>query len=377
MTIKSNTIDDLCLAVSALENQAAFCSLPKDWQFELSGKDCKQLLHNLCTNEIKKLSAGQGCEALIIQVQGRILAHVFIFVEDGKVRVHTTGGDREALLTHFEKYIIMEEVTVNDLSTAGNLVSDTATKGRSKRHFLVTGKLAQERLEKIIGQKLPQVVCGHQTVSICPPVNEPEKQVREVAAHPSGNLTTEIAKIPYGSETFLVSCPSDKEQALVETLLAGGLFQAGDELGRASRIEAGIPLVGIDITEKNLPQEIGREDQTISFTKGCYLGQEVVARIDALGHVNKFLVRLEILPRGEMQQESLETIFTATTSLGWDLLAEGKKIGQLTSVSYSAPRGALIALGVVKRGFETVGNEFELGKSSGERGAIEATVRVI
>jgi folate-binding protein YgfZ len=97
-----------------------------------------------------------------------------------------------------------------------------------------------------------------------------------------------------------------------------------------------MPLYGRDISEQNLPQEVGRDDLAISFSKGCYLGQEIVARLDAYGHVNRLLRQLEF---------ASETV----PAVGAKLLADGQAVGQVTSAVWSPQRQAPIALGYVRR----------------------------
>src|SRR5438046_8506879 len=103
------------------------------------------------------------------------------------------------------------------------------------------------------------------------------------------------------------------------------------------RIEAGYPLYGRDITDKNLPQEIDRDRLAISFTKGCYLGQETVARIDALGHVNRLLRGIKFLT-------------SAIPERGTELQSGGKVVGHVTSSCWSPGIGAPLALGFLRRG---------------------------
>ena len=102
------------------------------------------------------------------------------------------------------------------------------------------------------------------------------------------------------------------------------------------RLEAGVPLFGQDITDDNLPQEIGRDKLAISFTKGCYLGQETVARIDALGHVNRQLVGLR---------------FEGGTvpPAGTKLVADGKEVGHVTIAAWSPKLDARLAMALVRR----------------------------
>jgi len=102
------------------------------------------------------------------------------------------------------------------------------------------------------------------------------------------------------------------------------------------RIEAGTPVYGKEITEKNLPQEIGRDDRAISFVKGCYLGQETVARLDALGHVNQLLKGL-VFEAGSPCPEPGSPVEDAA-----------KRVGAITSSAFSPVRDAPIALAIIR-----------------------------
>lgn len=134
--------------------------------------------------------------------------------------------------------------------------------------------------------------------------------------------------------------------------LGAGETLSGDQF-QAYRIERGFPLDQVDIDEKSLPQELNRDALAISFTKGCYLGQEPVARIDALGHANRKLVPLQV--KGE-----------SSLSPGDELSAKGKPVGSVTSVAWSESLGAPIALAYVRRGHEQPGKVVEspVGKAT-------------
>ena len=114
-----------------------------------------------------------------------------------------------------------------------------------------------------------------------------------------------------------------------------GLVEAGPEVFEVLRIEAGTPVFGKDITEKNLPQEIGRDARAINFVKGCYLGQETVARLDALGHVNQILRGLVFEP-GALARSPVH------------LESEGKNVGVASSCAFSPVRNAPVALVIVR-----------------------------
>jgi folate-binding protein YgfZ len=108
-------------------------------------------------------------------------------------------------------------------------------------------------------------------------------------------------------------------------------------------MESAWPLWGVDFDDSNLPQEIGRDAAAVSFRKGCYLGQETVARIDALGHVNKQLVQIQF--SGEV-----------VPSAGAGLSQEGQLVGRVTSAAWSPRVSAAIALAMVKRGSNKFGS---------------------
>jgi folate-binding protein YgfZ len=109
-----------------------------------------------------------------------------------------------------------------------------------------------------------------------------------------------------------------------------------------ARLEAGFPWFGIDITADNLAPEVGRDKQAISYVKGCYLGQETIARIDALGHVNRLLVGVAIEA-------------AAVPPQGSELTAAGKTVGHVTSAVFSPRLQAPLALAYVRRGYNEPG----------------------
>ena len=135
-----------------------------------------------------------------------------------------------------------------------------------------------------------------------------------------------------GPKGYLVACNREALDDVIRLLLDAGAVRCGADVCEAARIEQGTPWFGCDITDENLPQEIDRNQQAINFTKGCYLGQETVARIDALGHVNRLL-------RGvKFSGESIPTP-------GTELCAGGKVLGHVTSACWSPRLNSPLALG--------------------------------
>jgi folate-binding protein YgfZ len=138
--------------------------------------------------------------------------------------------------------------------------------------------------------------------------------------------------------SFLVRAAREDLATVWSELLQAGARPCGEQALDAARIEAGHPIYGRDISDKNLPQEIGRDQHAISFVKGCYLGQETVARIDALGHVNKTLVGVRF------HGEQIPQPGLALTS------ADGQTVGEVTSAAWSGRLRSPLALAYVRRG---------------------------
>ena len=143
-----------------------------------------------------------------------------------------------------------------------------------------------------------------------------------------------------------------------------GLAELDLESFEVLRIEAGTPVFGREVTERNLPQEIARDKQAINFVKGCYLGQETVARIDALGHVNQLL-------RGLLLDSS-----ASPPAPGTVIEAEGKRVGFVTSSAVSPGWHAPIALAMIRRAHARAGTEVLLNRPGEPSSpAVPATIR--
>ncbi len=156
-----------------------------------------------------------------------------------------------------------------------------------------------------------------------------------------------------GPGSYFIAGERGSLDAVSLVLEAEGAIPCGREVLETVRIEAGFPWFGADITVANLPQEVARDRQAIHFNKGCYLGQETVARIDALGHVNKSLVSLRF---------SGQTV----PPPGTELRSGEQVVGTVTSASWSPLLQAPLALGYIRRGHSALG-----GKSTSDAGDAE------
>jgi folate-binding protein YgfZ len=294
---------DFLAQYNALSNAAGFALLPGRTILSVAGTDRTQFLQSFTTNDIKKLTPGCGCEAFVTNTHGKTLGHVMVFCEADYFLLDSSPNQAATLIEHFNRYVITEDVVFTDRTV-------------DLHDILLAGPKAAGVLKSVSSG--------------------------EIHAYP-----VEFA----GPLAFFIQAAPAAIPAVTETLATAGAIPCEADSVECARLEAGTPLFGIDITADNLPQEVGRDRQAISFTKGCYLGQETVARIDAVGHVNRLLVGLKFL--GPQIPVS-----------GTILHANEKDVGHVTSAAWSPRLNAPLALGYVRRNFSKPGTK--LSSSGGD-----------
>lgn len=300
---------------------------------ELTGKDRAKFLHNFCTNDILKLAVGQGCEAFVCNVKGRILGFITVFVTESSLWIETVPGAATGLIAHLDRYLIREEVTLTDQSA-------------NVTEVLLTGPQARTMLSAVIGD-----------VSATD-----DWPLYHTETTPFNGIVVRVARIDtLGDPTWLLIAPRAAAPMLVQQLEAAGAERGSPEFAESLRIAAGFPHYGRDISEDHLAQEVGRTTRSISFTKGCYLGQEPIARLDALGHTNRELRRL--------RSESSTPIINGAILRDADGTQD---IGIITSAA-PAPNGiGSVALGYLKSRWTAPDSRVLVAS---EAGMIEAVVQ--
>ncbi|MDG3003724.1 CAF17-like 4Fe-4S cluster assembly/insertion protein YgfZ [Paludisphaera mucosa] len=282
-------------------------------RLDVAGPDRAKFLQNLTTNDVKRLPVGSGCEAFVTSPQGKTLAFVSIHARPDSILLRTDHDGLALGLPHLQKYGIFDEVGIEDVSA-----------GSTEYH--VVGPGAAEWLQSE-GATLPD-----------------GKDLSSIATQVHGLEILCVRESPTGRPGFTLISFGDVA-AVGEGLRGAGLVELDSEEFEALRIEAGTPVFGREITEKTLPQEIGRDDRAISFVKGCYLGQETVARLDALGHVNKILKGLRFRAGDPVPPA------------GAILEAEGKAVGSVSSAAFSPGWDAAVGLGIVRVSHASPGAE--------------------
>jgi folate-binding protein YgfZ len=282
-------------------------ALPHWTRLAITGADRQNFINNFCTNNVRKLEPGQGCEAFITNVKGHALGHGWFWALENELLYDTVPGQGGALVAHWDRYIIREKVELEDRT-------------ESTAFWCLTGETAAQALAKF-GEF---------------PAQAPRIGSLTIAGSPV--LAARVSWLP--EPTWTLSCDAKVKPLIEDSLVASGVVLASKTEWNTARIAARLPLFAQDISDENLPQELARDKLAISFTKGCYLGQETIARLDALGQVTKLFVGLRPV-------EAL----TTEPPLPLELSTAGKVVGKVTSFSPLAPPEANLpqALGFVRR----------------------------
>ena len=295
---------------SALNNGALFFDRSDRMRMRISGEKAAELVTGMVTNDVSGLVPGEGQYAAALTPKGKIVADVRIFALDNALLIDTSAAAAPGWKEMVRKYINPRVAPYHDVTLE---MSDIGVFGGSAR--AMTSRLTG--------------------------IDE-----RDLAALPSyshmgatfGDVRLTVAKVPeVDFDGFEIFVPAMAAQDLRGKLLAQGIAAGTFETWEIARIESGRPQWGIDMDETTLPQEANFDELgAISYTKGCYIGQETVARIHFRGHVNRFLRRLRFVTRPAPPR-------------GAELLDEsGKPIGDVRSVALS-PRYGGVGLGMVRR----------------------------
>lgn len=306
--------------IDALLDGAGVADLSARTQIEVTGTDRASFLHNLSTNEIRKLKPGGGCEAFFCDARGHIQAHAYFFCREQSLVIDSVPSAADVLMPHLDRYLIREDAQLTDRS--GEWCE-----------LLLAGPHSGELLARLSGID-PAALAG---------------RVATTEASLAENYV-QIRRFDFaGPNSYAIVGASGARDGIWIALRALGATPCGDQAVEALRIAAGSPLNGVDITSRNLPQEVARDERTISFIKGCYLGQETVARIDALGHVNRLLcgLRFSLAGPGDLR-----------AAAGMALTVGGQSVGEITSAAQSARLGQ-VGLGYVRREHATPGSRLD------------------
>jgi folate-binding protein YgfZ len=292
--------------------------------FSLAGPDRARYLNAVLTSNIRDLAPGQGAIGLLLNAQGHILAELETFALDDRLLIFGHAFRREETAAVLEKFIIMDDATLSD---------ETATSGT----LAVEGPAAPELLRALTGVDLSALPpYGHSTAAI---------------TSPSGaNISCRVIRHSLfgapGAE-FLLSLDdlADAWQALTAAAKARDGGPIGCRALNSLRLEAGIPWFGADFDERQIPHEAALENSHISYTKGCYTGQEIVERVRSRGHVNRRRVGLAF------SATEPPAIGSPLTAPGGPAAGESAptETGHVTSAAFSPLARKPIGMGYLRR----------------------------
>ena len=286
-----------------------------------TGPDRVRYLNALLTNNIKELAENRGRVSLFLNPQGQIQAEIETYALREELFCVSYAMIRERLIEGLEKYIIMDNVTLSDQTEEYGTLA-------------VEGPKAAELAAELAGVDLGGMA---------------ELESREVAV---GAVPCRvIRRSPGGVSGAEFLAKRGEIEALWKVVVEAARRHGGGPAGYAAlnvvRLEQRIPWFGYDFGEKQIPHEAGLQDSHISYTKGCYTGQEIVERVRSRGQVNRVRVSLRI-----------EGAEAAAPNAG--LLAEGKEVGFVTRTGFSPGMNTRIGMGYVRREKAGVGTEMEV-----------------
>jgi folate-binding protein YgfZ len=289
------------------------------------GADAQRFLNGQVTNNVKDLQIGEGCYAALVSAKGRLQSDLNIYRLENEMLLDCEPGLSGPVAQRLEKFVIAEDAQVIDVA-------------------------AQYGLWSVQGPKATEVVGGLSPQFIVPPKAMGVTKLEEAAL---GEIY--VAALPrLQSQGLDLFVPAAAMQDAAARLLARGGRLCGWQALETARIEAGWPRFGADMDETNLAPE-ALDTRAISYAKGCYIGQEVIARIRTYGQVAKSLRGLRL---GGSAQEA--------PAKGAKLFLGEKEVGGITSAVWSPALRAIIALGYVRREANQTGTELEVRTSGGK-----------
>src|SRR5436190_16429189 len=225
---------------------------------EVTGRDRGSFLHAMLSNDVKSLGPGQGCQAAFLDVHGKVQTLLFVWTLEDRILVVTPSGKAAATSEMLDRYLFSEKAYFRDATGELSLL-------------LLAGPEAPALAERLTETRAPEVPWSNT------PARLGEVETRLVRG---GGETGE-------AEVWLVGAAAEGPRVWAAAIAAGAR-PIGLRAHESLRIEAGIPYLGHDVDESVLLPEIPIE-RWVSYTKGCYIGQEVVVRIRDRGHVNRHL----------------------------------------------------------------------------------------
>jgi len=285
----------------------------------VSGRDRASYLQGLLTNDISALATGQGCYAAYLTAQGRMISDLFVYELGDVILLALPRATKDTVLAKLDEFLFSEDVQLGDVTETFSAVA-------------VVGPAAASAVSEA--------------------TRSSEADLHAIPLHGCRRIEAGILLrvADTGEPGFELVVAREQMPGMLQALQAAGGVTIDADTADVLRIEAGVAVFGPDMDQETIPLEAGIEQQAISFTKGCYVGQEVIIRVLHRGH-------------GRVAQKLVGLLLEAGQDVpapGTVLQAAGKEVGAVTSSAESPALGRPIALGYLKRDFVAPGTIVQL-----------------
>ena len=300
----------------AVRERAGLIDRSERGKIEVTGKDRATFLHGLVSSDVKGLAPGQGCETALLDVHGKVTALLVIHCLPDRLVLETDRQLAGPLLAAIDRYLFSERAELEDVTPGWGILT-------------VAGPAARKTVEQAVGTAVADL-----------------SRWQHVVVPWEGGEFRVVRTEETGEEGYDLWTPVESAGRLWERLREAGARPVGREAWDVLRVEAGIVRYGVDVDASTLLLEAPLPD-SYSLNKGCYLGQEVIARITYRGHVNRKIVGFRF-PDARVPPA------------GARVLVEGKEVGRITSAVLSPTLDVALALGFLRREYHEPGTRVEV-----------------
>jgi folate-binding protein YgfZ len=306
----------------AVRERAGVIDRSERGKIEVTGKDRATFIHGLISNDVKGLLPGQGCQAALLDVHGKVTALLVVHGLPDRLVLETDRQLTESLMAGIDRYLFSEKAELEDVTAVSGILT-------------VAGPNARKVVEQATGAALPDL-----------------GRWQHVAVAGEGLDLRVVRTEETGEEGYDLWVATADLDRLWGRLREAGARPVGREAWNVLRVEAGVIRYGADVDSSTLLLEAPLGD-AYSLNKGCYMGQEVVARITYRGHVNRKIVGFRFAD-------------ARVPAAGAPVTVEGKEVGRITSAVLSPALGVALALGFLRREHQEPGTRVEIGNPAGE-----------
>ncbi len=319
----------------AVRTAVGFLDLSDRGKIEVTGSDRVTFLHSMISNDVKELPEWAGRYGTFLTARGRIISDFFYYRFPDELMLDISPDLLARTIEVLEKHIIMDQVSLKNIS-------------KERNHFSLQGPAALELVQELFGDSGPAQ----------------QYAVQEVTWQDTTLLLIRKDELAECGFEMILPQPiaSSLQGSLRERGSSLGLREIGREARNILRLEAGIPWYGIDMNENRYPME-ARLEEAISLTKGCYVGQEVVAKATHTGGVSNLLMGLRL--KGDRIPPPDSAV----------LNGQGKQIGTVTSAVFSPRWNCPIAFAYLQRAFARPGELCQVEVAEGESVSAEVVDR--